>query len=144
MKGHQTLPDVVRPRNYRKAASHFKSTSWANAALQPNLDTDGALILAGACVCQILVWWKRKGGGIRGSPEITLELQHKSNTVALTDPSKKTVLPVQLDPAFSTSCWLPRTASPVLTSAAAQRSQQPSTNKAIYGGPCIDRGPEGT
>lgn len=78
-------------------------------------------------MCQILVWWNRKGGGIRGSPEITPELQHKSNTVALTDPSKKTVLPVQLDPEFSMSCWLPRTDSPILTSAAAQRSQQPST-----------------
>lgn len=72
------------------------------------------------------VWWARKGaasGDLLKSPP---ELQHKSHIVAPNDPSMKTLLPFQLDPEFSTSCWFPRADSPVLRSAAAQQSQQPS------------------
>lgn len=66
----------------------------------------------------------RKGaasGDLLRSPP---ELKHKSDIVAPNDPSQKTLLSLQFDPEFSTSCWFPRADSPVLRSAAAQQSQQ--------------------
>lgn len=126
---------MVLLRNCRKAASSFTlqmaslSVIWSNSitAKPPSrwrINTGWGLCVRSQC------GGRRKGGeggAIRGS-KITTDLQHKSNIVAPTDASKKTLFPVQLDAEFSTSCWLPRTESPVLTSAASQRSQRQSTH----------------
>lgn len=91
---------------------------------QPNRHTGGVLTLAGACVSEpSVVGGRERHQGISSDHP---ELQHKRDTVAPDDPSKETLLPFQFDPEFSTSCWFPRADSPVLKSAAAQQSQQPS------------------
>lgn len=128
---------MVWLRNYRKAASSVtlqmatlsragsdqtRLQITAKPPYRRSTNTGWSLCLrshCGVCVCV--------GGGVGKSPAIIPDLQHKSDIVAPNDPSKETVLPVQLDPEFSTSCRLPRTDGPILTSAAAQQSQQPST-----------------
>lgn len=141
MKQYQNIPDVVWLRNSRTQhlASSYKWLLYLEPDLTkhgfkswPNRHTDRVLTLAGACVSDPSVVGE-EGRGIRGSPEITPELQHKSDIVAPNDPSKKTLLPFQFDPEFSTSCWFPRADGPILRSAAAQQSQQPSaTHKQSY------------
>lgn len=59
-------------------------------------------LLPGDCVSEPSVEGQREEeGGAEGSPGITAELGDKRDIVALTDPSKKTLLPVPSDPASS-------------------------------------------
>lgn len=107
---------------------------------QSNRHGGGVLTLAGDCASDPSAEerGKEEGGRNQGISWELHQQQHNSNIVAPTDPSKKT-----LDPEFSTSCCLPRSENPVLTSVAAQHSQQQS-NKVIYAGPCTNLGPEWT
>lgn len=91
-----------------------------------NRHGDGGSALPGDCVSDPSVEGaggeggrRRRGGGggeggAEGSPGITAALRDKRDIVALTDPSKKTLLPVPSAPAHPPhmSCSLPRTESP--------------------------------
>lgn len=105
MKWYQTQPNVLKNS---VSCSHYKWPYylWSDQALgfifHPNRHGDGGSVLPGDCVSDPSVEGKQKeGGGAEGSPGITAELRDKRDIVALTDPSKKTLLPVPSDPASS-------------------------------------------
>lgn len=114
MKWHQTWPNVVKfnERTSEKRRLVFAlqmallSTIWPSSWLYipPKPPWWQRIIRCPETVCQILVWrgkWEEEEGGAEGSPGINAELPDKRDIVALTDPSKKTLLPVPTDPASS-------------------------------------------
>lgn len=100
----------IQWRNYWKAASHVHIT---NDLIIYNLTkflapypTQTTMVTEDQCCWRLCVRSQcggaaGGGGGAEGSPGITAELRDKRDIVALTDPSKKTLLPVPSDPASS-------------------------------------------